>query len=199
MVQKIITFTGEVQKAGFRERLQDLARGLAITGFVENIIDIREQFPSNETVKVFVQGKARAVDTFVEFGSIKNSLINVHEVDISDLDDDGFDFTDFYIHRDRVEKELGDRLDVGVELLKKILAVQVETLDAIRSGHERIIQNANENTDKIITNSNENTDKIIGRSDGNTGEITSLLDRGFEDLKRHISKENEKWLGPGKD
>lgn len=35
--------TGKVQQAGFRERLQDLARGLGITGFVENIIAISDR------------------------------------------------------------------------------------------------------------------------------------------------------------
>ena len=185
MVQKIITFTGKVQQAGFRERLQDLARGLGITGFVENIIDTMERFPSDEKVKVFVQGKERAVDTFVEFGTVRNTLINIREVDISDINDDGIEFTDFYIHRDRVERELGDRLDVGIELLKNILSVQEETLAAIKSGHERIILNANENTEKIILNANENTNKIIDVNHLNT-----------DDLKSHISKENEKWLRP---
>ena len=221
MVQKIITFTGKVQQAGFRERLQDLARGLGITGFVENIIDTMERFPSDEKVKVFVQGKERAVDTFVEFGAVRNTLIKIREVDISDIDNDGITFTDFYIHRDRVERELGDRLDVGIELLKKILSVQEETLVAIKSGHERIIlnanentreiiQNANENTGKIIQNANENTEMIIQNANENTGKIIQntnestdkIIDvthRKTDDLKSHISKENEKWLGPHKD
>ena len=276
MVQKIITFSGNVQQAGFREKLQDLARGLGITGFVENIIDAHERFPSDHAVKVFVEGKHRAVDTFIEFGTVRNSLINVDDVDISDINDDGIRFTDFYIHRDRVERELGDRLDVGVELLKKILDVQRETLVAMKSGHDRIIQNANDNTDKIIENangntdkvisnsndntdkiienanentdkiiinsnentdkiiinsnentdkiiinsnentdkiiinsnestdkiiinSNESTDKIIGNSNGNADRIIDHSSSGFEGLKRHISKENEKWWGPKND
>jgi acylphosphatase len=162
MVQKIITFSGQVQLTGFRERLQDLARGLGITGFVENIIDVGERFPSNEAVKVFVDGKERAVETFIEFGTVQNSLINVSDVDISDIDDDGIRFTDFYIHRDRVERELGDRLDVGIELLKKILEVQKETLVAMRSGHDRIIDHSSSGFEGLKRHISQENEKWFG-------------------------------------
>lgn len=58
MIRKVVFYTGRVQGVGFRFTVADLARGLRVAGYVQNLDDGR--------VRLDVQGESDQVDALID-------------------------------------------------------------------------------------------------------------------------------------
>jgi acylphosphatase len=126
MKRAVILAKGRVQRVGYRDGVEEIARQLEITGFVENV--------KPYDVRIVAEGDDSAIERFIEEIKIKFKS----------------EFEYFEIKRGEWHEELGERLDAGGKLLyksveigeesvsigKKMLGKQDETLDEIRGLRE---------------------------------------------------------------
>lgn len=108
MKRAIITAKGEVQRVGYRDAVEKIARKLKITGFVENLRPY--------DVRIVAEGEDANVDQFIERIKIKKFSIDVESLEVSFKDFKG-EFEYFGIKRGDWQEELGERLDAAGTLL----------------------------------------------------------------------------------
>ena len=99
---------GKVQKVGYRDFVQDNARELGITGYVENLED--------GNVKVVCEGEEPKIGDFIRGIKVKKDFIDVVETAVKYEAPTG-EFKVFKIKYGEVVEELGDRI---IELIQNI-------------------------------------------------------------------------------
>lgn len=99
----IIIVKGEVQRVGYRDVVERIARKMKLTGIVENI--------KPYDVRIICEGDKTSVDSFVKLIDIDELPIEVEDIDITFEDVTG-EFDYFEIKRGDMAEELGERLDV---------------------------------------------------------------------------------------
>jgi len=105
MKRAVIVAKGKVQKAGYRDFVQDSARELGITGYVENRED--------GDVKIVCEGKEAEIKQFIENIKVKKGFLDVSEASVSYEEPTG-EFKLFKIKYGDVPEELGDRLGAAI-------------------------------------------------------------------------------------
>lgn len=103
-IRAVIIAIGEVQRVGYRDVVEHLARKMKLVGFVENI--------KPYDVKIVCEGYKEAIDSFVKQLRIKNYPIIVEKLDVI-LNDATGEFNYFEIKRGDMTEELGERLDIA--------------------------------------------------------------------------------------
>jgi len=148
MKRAVIIAKGKVQKVGYRDFVQDSARELGITGYVENLED--------GNVKVVCEGKEAEINEFIKSIEVKKDFIDVVETSVEYEEPMG-EFKLFKIKYGDVPEELGDRLgaallylgatnqkiDAGFKMLGEkqdmMLEKQDDTIEAIDRSKEDIV------------------------------------------------------------
>ncbi|MEW5936445.1 MAG: acylphosphatase [Candidatus Thermoplasmatota archaeon] len=97
---------GEVQKVGYRDFVQKVARKLGVVGYVENLRD--------GSVKIVCEGDESAVEALTEAIRVKVKFIDVKELSVVETGDATGEFEYFEIRRGEMAEELGERLDTAV-------------------------------------------------------------------------------------
>jgi acylphosphatase len=139
---------GKVQKVGYRDFVQDIARELGIAGYVENLED--------GTVKVVCEGEEAKIEEFIRAIKVKKDFIDVSETSLKYEAPTG-EFKLFKIKYGDVPEELGDRLgaallylgatnqkiDAGFKMMgekqDRMLEKQDDTIKAIDRSKEEIV------------------------------------------------------------
>lgn len=112
-VRARIVAEGDVQKAGYRDIVEDIAVKLGVKGFVENLRD--------KTVCVVCEGEKDVVDRFVDAIKIKNDIVDVKSVKIVETSSATNEFEYFDIKYGSPEEELGERMVAAVKYAKLAL------------------------------------------------------------------------------
>ena len=105
MKRAILIAKGKVQKVGYRDFVQDNARELGITGYVENLED--------GNVKVVCEGEEPKIEDFIRVIKVKKDFIEVVETSLEYEEPTG-EFKVFKIKYGEVAEELGDRLGAAL-------------------------------------------------------------------------------------
>ena len=113
MIRATIIAEGDVQKAGYRDIVEDIAVKLGVKGFVENLRD--------KTVCIVCEGEKDAVDKFVDAIKIKNDIVDVKSVKIVETSPATDAFKYFDIKYGSPEEELGERMVAAVKYAKLAL------------------------------------------------------------------------------
>ncbi|KAF5413750.1 MAG: Acylphosphatase [Candidatus Methanophagaceae archaeon] len=111
---------GEVQRVGYRDDVERVARKLNITGYVEN------QKPYD--VKIVAEGEAAVIDQFIERIKINRFPIDVEHVEVSFGDYKG-DFEYFEIRRGKWQEEFGERLDIAGRLFYRNIELSERSVE----------------------------------------------------------------------
>jgi acylphosphatase/ElaB/YqjD/DUF883 family membrane-anchored ribosome-binding protein len=98
---------GKVQKVGYRDYVEEVARSLGIVGFVENLKD--------GNVKIVCEGEEEIVKKFISEINIKKGLIEVEDVQIKNISDATGEFKFFEIKYGTLEDEIGERMATAVK------------------------------------------------------------------------------------
>jgi len=124
-MKKRVVFSakGEVQKVGYRDFVQKVARKLGIVGYVENMRD--------GSVQIVCEGKESAIEEFTKAIKVKVKFIDVEVVNIVETGESTGEFEYFDIKRGDMAEELGERLDVAVLYLD---ATKDELKDEMKTG-----------------------------------------------------------------
>jgi len=111
---------GEVQRVGYRDDVERVARKLNITGYVEN------QKPYD--VKIVAEGEAAVIDQFIERIKINRFPIDVEHIEVSFGDYKG-EFEYFEIKRGEWQEEFGERLDIAGRLFYRNIELSERSVE----------------------------------------------------------------------
>ena len=113
MKRVVIVVSGEVQRVGYRDAVEKIARKLKLVGFVENL--------KPYDVKIIAEGEEEVLKKFIELIDIKRYPVDVEKVVVRFEEPKG-EFEYFEIKRGEWHEELGERLDIaGTYLYKSVL------------------------------------------------------------------------------
>ena len=186
------TVSGRIQNVGYRAKVIRIAKDFGLTGFIYNLDDGR--------VRIIAESENGDFEKFLDAIRIKNTLINVADVEVEHADATG-DFADFY--KLVGSGETDERLDTAADHLKRLISVTENGFAAIttemRSGFSEMlakqdvmIENLSETTTEI-RGLREAQDVMIGKQDETTTEIRGLredmktyMDRKFEEIESEL-------------
>lgn len=198
MLRVEIIAKGDVQRVGYRDAVQNIARRLGISGIVQNL----EPYD----VRIVAEGDEDALKEFVKAVNIQERPIRVEELQVTWGDATG-EFQYFKILRGDWQEELGERFDVAIRLLhrnielgeqnlevsKETLAVSKETL-AVGKETLSIGRMMLEKQDRML----EKQDAMLEKQDRMLEKQDAMLDKQDEtveelrgvrsDLKDHMEK-----------
>jgi len=155
MKRLTLIVSGKVQKAGYRDRVIELAMSLGLTGFAQNLKDGR--------VRVIAEGNKKDLEHLVKAASIKNTLIHVEDMEISYSEPTG-EFSDFskLVSGGETDERLDTAADLMKELIESVRGGFKETVGAIKSVKEdtSLMLEKQDDSLRILTNINSDTSEI---------------------------------------
>jgi len=185
MKRIILMVSGKVQQAGYRDRVVGIGKNLALSGYAENLSDGR--------VKIVAEGDEEVLEQLTAAINIKNTLINVENVESSDWEATG-EFSGFY--KLVKEGETDERLDTAADLLKELIGVTNNGFSTLNNtmtsgfnklalGQDKILEKQDrmlEKQDSMLDKQDTSID-ILEKVHGDTSEIKSTLSRIEVDVK----------------
>ena len=162
MKRAVIIAKGEVQRVGYRDTVEKIARKLKLTGFVENL--------KPYDVRIVAEGEQYALDEFRTHIKIENhpiSPISVEELDVRFEVATG-EFEYFEIKRGDWQDELGERLDVAGALLYRSVELGTRSVEL------------GEKSVAIGEKTLEKQDVMIDKQDGHTQILTEFRDQTLQ-------------------
>jgi len=190
---------GEVQRVGYRDDVERIARKLNITGYVEN------QKPYD--VRIVAEGEAAVIDQFIERIEINRFPIDVEHVEVS-FDDYKGEFEYFEIKRGEWQEELGERLDIAgrmfyrnielsersVELGERNVALSERSVAlserSVELGERNMV--LGEESVSIGKLMLDKQDETITELKGVRTDLKSYMEERFERIEREIAAIKEK-------
>ncbi|MEA3281860.1 MAG: acylphosphatase [Euryarchaeota archaeon] len=171
MKRAVIIAKGEVQRVGYRDVVEKIARKLKLTGFVENL--------KPYDVRIVAEGKQGTLDEFITYIKIEKhpiTPISVEDLNIRfEVATDEFEY--FEIKRGDWQDELGERLDVAGALLYRSVELGAKSVVI----GEEMLEKQDEHT-QIIT---EFRDHTLEKQDEHTQIITEFRDQTLEKQDEH--------------
>ncbi|MBA3044034.1 acylphosphatase, partial [archaeon] len=191
-----IVAEGDVQKAGYRDIVEDIAVKLGVKGFVENLRD--------KTVCVVCEGEKDVVDRFVDAIKIKNDIVDVKSVKIVETSPATNEFKYFDIKYGSPEEELGERMVAAVKYAKLALhetrgvGGKVDGVtDEIKGSREDIkgirdevkasrgdIKEMHQDMNKSFSQLNDNMNKNFGQLNETIGTKFESMDVKYGDISK---------------
>ncbi len=177
--------SGKVQQAGYRDRVVGIGKNLALSGYAENLSDGR--------VKIVAEGNEEVLEQLTATINIKNTLINVENVESSDWEATG-EFSGFY--KLVKEGETDERLDTAADLLKELIGVTNNGFSTLNNtmtsgfnklalGQDKILEKQDRMLDKqdSMLEKQDTSINILEKVHSDTSEIKSTLSRIEVDVK----------------
>ncbi|PXF62038.1 MAG: acylphosphatase [Candidatus Methanogaster sp.] len=157
----IATVSGKIQNVGYRAKVIGIAKDFGLTGFVLNLDDGR--------VRIIAEGKNGDFGKFLDAIRIKNTLIDVADVEVEHADATG-DLADFY--KLVGEGETDERLDKASDYLKELIEVMRAGFGSLESKMDVMI----EKQDVMIDETRGLREDLKGYMDMKFGKIDGELD-----------------------
>jgi len=110
LIRARIVVEGRVQKVGYRDVVQSVARKLGVKGYVENLKD--------GNVQIVCEAEEKVLEKFVKEIDVKEDFIEVERVQIVEKSKATGEFGYFEIKYGRLEEEFGDRMGTAIEYAK---------------------------------------------------------------------------------
>ena len=160
---------GEVQRVGYRDIVEKVARKLHLTGYVENL--------KPYDVKIVAEGGESSLNEFltrIRIYSHPASPISVEDIDVEFRAATG-EFEYFEIRRGDWTEELGERMDVVVALLYRSVELRIESVGI---GREMLGKQ-----DQML----DKQDQMIDKQDQMLDKQDQMLDK--QDIHTHVLTE----------
>jgi len=170
MLRAEIIAKGDVQKVGFRDAVQKIARNLGLSGTVQNL----EPYD----VKIVAEGEEAALLEFVKAIKIQDGPIRVQALETNWSAATG-EFQYFKILRGDWQEELGERFDVAVGLLHRSIELGEENLK---------VSKENLSVGKMML---EKQDMMLEKQDETIGEIRGMRSDLHDHLERRFARIEE--------
>jgi len=162
-VRAEIIVRGKIQKAGYRDHVQEVARSLNVKGHVENMKD--------GSVKIICEAEEDTLERFTQLISIKTDLIAVENIEIIKKQPATGEYEYFDIKYGPLEEEMGERLVAAFK-------IAVATRQDIKDMH----QDLKASIDSMHQDMNRHFEEMAKRYDA----ISAELLKTREELKRAV-------------
>jgi len=165
---------GEVQKAGYRDHVQETARNLNIKGYVENLKD--------GSVKITCEADKHTLKKFIQSISLKTDLITVENVEITKTQPAKDEYEYFDIKYGPLEEEMGERLVAAFK-------IATATRQDIKSMHQDLktsIGSMHQDLKTSITSMHQDMNRHFGEMAKRYDTISAELLKTREELKRAV-------------
>jgi len=198
MLRAEIIAKGDVQKVGFRDAVQKIARNLGLSGTVQNL----EPYD----VKIVAEGEEAALLEFVKAIKIQDGPIRVQALETNWSAATG-EFQYFKILRGDWQEELGERFDVAVGLLHRSIELGEENLKVRKENLMVSKENLSvgkmmlekqdkmlEKQDKMLEKQDkmlEKQDMMLEKQDETIGEIRGMRSDLHDHLERRFARIEE--------
>ena len=190
----MIIAKGDVQRVGYRDTVEKIARKLKLVGFVENL--------KPYDVRIIAEGEDDVLNELITQIRIKDrptSPVSVEELDFEFVAATG-EFEYFEIRRGEWAEELGERLDTAgallhlsvelgkesVELGKKMLDKQDRMLDK----QDVMIEKQDAHT-QVLTEFRDQTQQSFGVLDVKYGAISENISLVIEEMRKEREEREE--------
>lgn len=163
MIRLTAYISGSVQRVGYRAKVVSLAAEMGLAGIVQNRPD--------GSVLVIAEGEKKDdLERFASAIAIKNALIDVESVSAKYAQGSG-QYSSF--KKITGPDEIGERLDDGIEILKRML-----------DGQDQMLAKQDE-TISVLSSVDEKMDQMLDKQDETIGEIQGLrVDlKGYMDMR----------------
>jgi len=181
MKRAVLLAKGRVQRVGYRDEVEETARRLGISGFVENV--------KPYDVRVVAEGEDTKMEQFIEEIRIKRYPIDVEHLEVR-FEDYKAEFEYFEIRRGNWQEELGERLDTAGKLLYRSVELGEESVSIGKKMLEKQDMML-EKQDMMLEKQDmmlEKQDMMLEKQDMTIGEIRGLR----EDLKSYMEDRFDK-------
>lgn len=121
MIKAEVIVRGRVQKVGYRDYVQEVARRLGVKGYVENLRD--------GSVKIICEAEEQTLQEFLKQINVEKDLIMVKGVEVVKTEPATYQYWYFDIKYGSLEEELDERL---VALFNVAMAIRHD----IKSTHQ---------------------------------------------------------------
>lgn len=101
-VRAEIIVKGKVQKVGYRDHVQEVARSLNVKGYVENLKDGR--------VKIVCEADEDTLERFTQLINIRTDIVEVEKIEIIKKEPATGEYEYFDIKYGPLEEEIGERM-----------------------------------------------------------------------------------------
>jgi len=167
-----IIVKGRVQRVGYRDEVEEIARRLGIKGFVENV--------KPYDIRIVTEGEDEAISEFIERIKIRRFPIDVESVEVSFEDFKG-EFEYFEIKRGDWQEELGERLDTAGKLLYRSVELAERSVElsarSVELGEESV---------SIGKRMLEKQDETINEIKGLREDLKSYMEERFDRLEHEV-------------
>jgi len=164
--------SGNIQKAGYRDRVIELGKFVNLTGYAENLPDGR--------VRIIAEGEEDQLEFYREHINIKNTLINVENIEYMESEATG----EFYGFLKLVSNDETDaRLDTAANILKDVIVNMNRGFDKVNNSLNAGFTTLAKGQERML----EKQDKMMEKQDESLKMQTSMLDKQDESLKMQTS------------
>ena len=181
-----IIVKGRVQRVGYRDEVEEIARRLGIKGFVENV--------KPYDIRIVTEGEDEAISEFIERIKIRRFPIDVESVEVSFEDFKG-EFEYFEIKRGDWQEELGERLDTAGKLLYRSVELAERSVElserSVELGERSVELGARsvelgEESVSIGKRMLEKQDETINEIKGLREDLKSYMEERFDRLEHEV-------------
>jgi acylphosphatase len=182
---------GKVQKVGYRDRVEEIARKLNITGFVENL--------KPYDVRIVAEGEDGSIDKFIEQIEIRKFPIDVEGLEVTFEGYKG-EFEYFEIKTGEWQQELLERFDTAGTLLYKCVELGERSVElgeknvalsersvALDEESVSIGKKMLEKQDDTIEAIEQSKEEIVTEISSLRGDLKSYMENKFAKIEREIA------------
>ena len=132
---------GRVQKAGYRDYIDEVAFDLDLKGYVKNLPD--------RSVEVICEGEQEKIERFIDKIRIRQYPISVEDIEVDYSDATG-EFRDFEIIREEdLTEAVYERMDAAARYMREMNRNLAEKIDAGREENKKGFSMLAEKIDKV--------------------------------------------------
>jgi acylphosphatase len=201
MKRAVIIAKGEVQRVGYRDTAEKIARKLKLTGFVENL--------KPYDVRIVAEGEQDVLDEFITQIRIEKHPIAPISVERLDVEFEAAtgEFEYFEIRRGDWNEELGERLDAAGALLYRSVELGTRSVEigeksvelgekSVELGErsvaigEKMLEKQDEHT-HILTEFRDQTQQGFVTLDTKYGRISDNMERLIEEMRNERKETRE--------
>ncbi len=175
---------GEVQRVGYRDEVERIARKLKLTGYVENL--------KPYDVRIVAEGEEDKLKQFLDLIKIQKFPIFVESLEV-EWDKATGEFEYFEIKRGEWQEELFERMDVAGRLLYRSVELAERSVQlgekSVKIGEETLkaIKEESEKTRQTVREESEKTRAVLGEKiDSAKNEMSEKIDLLRMDLREYI-------------
>ncbi len=176
----MIIAKGDVQRVGYRDTVEKIARKLKLAGFVENL--------KPYDVRIIAEGEDDVLNEFITQIRIKDhptSPVSVEELDFEFVAATG-EFEYFEIRRGEWAEELGERLDTAGALLHRSVELGMESVNI----GKKMLDKQDAHT-QVLTEFRDQTQQSFGVLDVKYGAISENMGRVIEEMRENAKN---RWI-----